>query len=60
MEFLAYKQIMQMNEELKTILMKLPEGIILINEQTNKITLNNQEFMRIFQISQAADSSMLD
>jgi len=48
MEFLAYKQIMQMNEELQNILMNLPEGIILINEQTNKVTLKNQEFMRIF------------
>lgn len=32
MEFLAYNQIKQMNDELKTILMNLPEGIILINE----------------------------
>jgi hypothetical protein len=37
-----------MNEELKTILMNLPEGIILINEEKNSVSLNNQEFMRIF------------
>lgn len=41
MEFLAYKQIMQMNEELKSILMNLPEGIVLIDEETNKVSLNN-------------------
>jgi c-di-AMP phosphodiesterase-like protein len=48
MEFLSYKQIMKMNEELQNILMNLPEGIILINEETNKVSLKNQEFMRIF------------
>ena len=41
MEFLAYKQIMQMNEELKSILMNLPDGIVLIDEETNKVSLNN-------------------
>jgi hypothetical protein len=40
-----------MNEELKSILMNLPEGIILIDEESSKISLNNQEFMRIFQVS---------
>jgi hypothetical protein len=40
-----------MNEELKSILMNLPEGIILIDEENSKISLNNQEFMRIFQVS---------
>ena len=44
-----------MNQELKSILMNLPEGILLINEESNMVSLNNQEFMRIFQISQAAD-----
>jgi hypothetical protein len=48
MEFLSYIQIKRMNEELKNILMNLPEGIILINDETNEVTLNNQEFMRIF------------
>ena len=32
MEFLSLKQILQMNNELKSILMNLPEGIVLINE----------------------------
>ena len=41
LEFLAYKQIMQMNEELKSILMNLPEGIILIDEETSKVSLKN-------------------
>ncbi len=30
-----------MNEELKTILMNLPDGIVLIDEETNKVSLNN-------------------
>jgi hypothetical protein len=33
-----------MNEELKNILMNLPEGILLINEETQDVTLKNQEF----------------
>jgi hypothetical protein len=37
-----------MNEELKSILMNLPDGIVLINEESNEITLNNSEFNRIF------------
>jgi c-di-AMP phosphodiesterase-like protein len=41
LEFLAYKQIMQMNEELKSILMNLPEGIVLIDEETSKVSLKN-------------------
>lgn len=55
MEFLAYKQITQMNDELKSILMNLPEGILLINDESSKVSLNNSEFMRIFQMSSAAD-----
>lgn len=41
LEFLAYKQIMQMNEELKSILINLPEGIVLIDEETSKVSLKN-------------------
>jgi len=33
-----------MNEELKNILINLPEGILLINEETQDVTLKNQEF----------------
>jgi len=28
--------------------MNLPDGIVLINEESNEITLNNSEFNRIF------------
>jgi hypothetical protein len=37
-----------MNEELKSILMNLPDGIVLINEESNNVSLNNAEFNRIF------------
>lgn len=40
-----------MNDELKTILMNLPDGIILIDEETKRISLSNEEFKRIFTIS---------
>lgn len=37
-----------MNEELKTIFDKLPEGIILFDSDTKKVTLTNLEFKRLF------------
>ena len=48
-----------MNEELKSILMNLPEGIILINDESRKVSLNNQEFMRIFQLPTATDPELI-
>lgn len=43
-----------MNEELTNILMTLPEGIILINEETGQVTLGNKELIRLFKIHQTA------
>jgi hypothetical protein len=37
-----------MNEELRNILVNLPEGIVLINEETNQVSLGNNEFLRLF------------
>lgn len=41
-----------MNEELHSILLNLPEGIVLIDNLTKKINLINQEFKRIFGIKE--------
>ena len=41
MELLSFAQIRQMNEELKSILMNLPEGIILIKDETHEVVLQN-------------------
>eukprot|EP00347_Sterkiella_histriomuscorum_P003392 403364475 len=38
-----------MNDELKTIFDKLPEGIILFDIETKKVSLTNLEFKRLFQ-----------
>ena len=38
-ELLQFAQIRQMNEELKSILMNLPEGIILIKDDTEEVAL---------------------
>ena len=38
-ELLQFAQIRQMNEELKVILMNLPEGIILIKDDTEEVAL---------------------
>ena len=40
-ELLQFAQIRRMNEELKSILMNLPEGIVLINNETNEVVLQN-------------------
>jgi len=48
------ENIKRMNEEFKNILMTLPEGIILINNETNEVTLGNNEFKRLFLVPQQA------
>jgi c-di-AMP phosphodiesterase-like protein len=40
-ELLQFAQIRRMNEELKSILMNLPEGIVLINDETHEVVLQN-------------------
>ena len=40
-QLLQFAQICRMNDELKTILMNLPEGIILIKDETQEVTLQN-------------------
>lgn len=45
--FIAMKNIQQMNEEFKNILMTLPEGIILLNANTKEVALGNLECRRL-------------
>ena len=40
-QLLQFAQIRRMNEELKTILMNLPEGIILIKDENQEVALQN-------------------
>jgi len=42
--------VQRMNEELRNILVNLPEGIVLINEETNQVSLGNNEFLRLFKL----------
>lgn len=49
-QLLYLTEIKRMNEELKNILMALPDGIVLINEKNGQVVLNNEEFSRIFQV----------
>lgn len=39
-----------MNNERESILMNLPEGIILLNKTTKDIPLCNKEFVRLFEL----------
>ena len=39
-----------MNQELTELFDNLPEGIVLINEEKQKIALANNEFKRLFSI----------
>ena len=45
-----------MNEELRNILVNLPEGIVLINEETNQVSLGNNEFLRLFKLSRRSSN----
>ncbi len=47
-QLLFMTEIKRMNEELKNILMRLPDGIVLINENNGQVVLYNDEFSRIF------------
>ena len=59
-ELLQFAQIRRMNEELKSILMNLPEGIVLINDETHEVVLQNSEFHRIFAIPEFTDVADLE
>ena len=41
-----------MNDELKDLFDKLPEGIVLFNDNTKKIALANNEFKKLFNIDE--------
>ena len=45
-----------MNQELKTILMKLPEAIVLVCEETTEVSLHNSQFDNIFKISDDSEN----
>ena len=47
-----------MNSELKEIFNALPEGILLYNQKSKKITLVNSEFRRLFY--KLPDDSLVD
>ncbi|CDW81024.1 pas domain s-box protein [Stylonychia lemnae] len=48
LQFIQLQQIKNMNEELKQIFDKIPEGILLFNESTQRISLTNLEFKKLF------------
>lgn len=52
--FIQMGNIQRMNEDLKSILMNLPEGVILINNSTKEVALGNYEFRRLFQLPKYA------
>jgi PAS domain-containing protein len=48
MEFLNMVQIRRMNAELRNILEAMPEGIVLVDEESMDVTMGNKEFLKIF------------
>eukprot|EP00347_Sterkiella_histriomuscorum_P016734 403352055 len=50
--FIQLYQIKTMNNELKILFDQLPEGIVLYNPESNKISLANSEFIRLFKLLQ--------
>lgn len=61
-DFLNLNQVKQMNENLQAILMNLPEGVILLEKESQKVKLINQEYKRIFGMCpevQAHDSDIM-
>ncbi len=50
--YLQMATVQKMNEELKKILINMPEGIVLINEENDQVSLGNIEFFRLFSLQQ--------
>jgi hypothetical protein len=48
MEFLNMVQIRRMNEDLRNILEFLPEGVVLIDDQSKEVSMGNREFLKMF------------
>eukprot|EP00347_Sterkiella_histriomuscorum_P012253 403369304 len=56
-QVLQLHQIQNMNDELSTLFNNLPEGIILYDPITMKISLVNEEFKRLFNIQESQQNS---
>lgn len=52
-------QIQKMNDDLKHMLMTMPEGIVLINKETQDVTLGNFEFRRLFKIPKTSNNETI-
>jgi sensor histidine kinase regulating citrate/malate metabolism len=52
-QFISLHQIKLMNSELTKLFDSLPEGIVLFNQDTQKIALANTEFKRLFSVGQS-------
>ncbi|CDW79459.1 UNKNOWN [Stylonychia lemnae] len=59
-QFIQLYQIRVMNDELKQIFDKIPEGILLFNETNKKIALTNLEFTKLFQCQEEKDYGELE
>ncbi|CDW74713.1 multi-sensor hybrid histidine kinase [Stylonychia lemnae] len=57
-EYIQMEQIKKMNNDLQSILMNFPEGIVLFNQDKEQIVLANQEFKRIFNCPNAIIDDM--
>lgn len=57
--YLQMETVQRMNEELKNILINLPEGIVLINEETNQVSLGNIEFLRLFSLDKNCSNDII-
>lgn len=49
-----------MNDELTKLLNNLPEGILLYNQDNQKVVLANSEFKRLFGIDNIEDSNTIE
>ena len=53
--FIQMANISRMNEELQSMLMIMPEGIVLVDKEESNVGLANLEFKRLFNISQCTE-----
>ncbi len=46
-----------MNEDLRNILEFLPEGVVLIDDESRKVSMGNREFLKMFKCGEFNDGS---
>jgi sensor histidine kinase regulating citrate/malate metabolism len=57
---LQLERIKTMNEELQSLLMSLPEGIVLLDTNSKTVSLANNQFKKLFSLPEECSTEMIN